>query len=205
MRAIVGAAIGISVAVAVGPVRAQESVDRAAVQSVIGQWLGLVRDGAWQQAWDQASPFFQYRITAGDWRDWVRAANAELTAGSPRREVEFTVGHDEPPLVPLTWVRAVYARDRVAGGRVIEQIVVLDDGGRWRVAHYGAWTDQDAIGHGGSLYSIPYFLPYRGQYSFTEFPFSWRAAGAPIPAQPVAPRPINIANPATFPKRPPPR
>ncbi len=185
---------------------AQSAGDREAGQAVIIQWLGLVANGAADQAWEQASPLFQYRISQSAWRDWVRAASAKLGAAGARREVEMAVGHDEPPLDPLDWIRVTYARTRPQGGRVFEQIILLNENGYWRVSHYGAWCDGGAVVSGGSLFPVPYELAYRGQLTFREFPWRVRMGrphgpGAPAPPPP----PVTVVNPRTFPKRPPPR
>lgn len=189
------------------PVRSSaQTGDVEAAKATITRWLGLVSGGTADITWNEASPFFQYRITELQWRDWVHANASQLSSAGPRRDLEFSVGHDEPPLAPLNWVRAVYARTRPAGGRLIEQIVVIEDGGRWRVAHYGAWMDNLALVSNGSIFPVPYNLQYRGQYTFSEFP--WRShVGRPFPptAPPPAERPSNVVNPRTFPKRPPPR
>lgn len=195
------------VAVMVGAVKlpAQTPPRGAAAEATITRWLLLVSGGAADEAWNEAGPLFQNRITELGWRDWVRAHADLLRAGGTRRETEFAVGQDEPPLAPLHWVRATYARDRPGGGRIFEQIIVLEEDGHWRVAHYGAWTDAAAVVSNASLAPVPYFLGYRGQYTFTEFP--WRVISARPRARvdpPAAERPRNVANPTTFPRRPPP-
>lgn len=184
------------------PVAAQPTVESA--RPPMMRWLALVQDGSADQAWAEASPFFHYRINEISWRDWVRAAAPHLKQSSERRELEFAVGHDEPPLRPLTWVRALYARNRPAGGRIFEQIILFQEPDRWRVAHYGSWMDDVAMVNGGSMYPVPFHLAYRGQRTFTDYPW-WTADPRPSPAPVPAPRPANVANPRTFPKRPPPR
>jgi hypothetical protein len=185
-----------------GPLPAQPPRG-AEAESAIRHWLGLVAGAAPDRAWAEASDFFQYRITEVGWREWVYGHAAELRGAGPRREVEFAVGHDQPPLAPLDWVRVTYVRDRPAGGRIFEQVIVFEENDQWRVAHYGAWIDPTAVVHNASLSPVPYLLGYRGQYTFREFPLRFRGPRPhPRPNPAPAERPRNLANPETF-RRPP--
>lgn len=174
---------------------AQPVPDVQDARTVVNRWFALVRQGAAEQTWAEASNAFRARIVDTQWREWVRQSNGRLP-GSQRRELEFTLGHDEPPLAPLTWVRMTVATDRPAGGRVLEQIVVWHEVDRWRVAHYGAWVDDRAAVAAGAFNPIPYQFAFAGQHTFRERHPWW--VGGPrhwrTPPPPPSPSRPELAN-----------
>lgn len=164
---------------------AQPAPDVQEARKAIDRWFALIREGEADQTWAEASNAFRARIVDSQWRDWVRQASGRFPA-SPRRELEFSVGRDEPPLAPLSWVRLTVASDRPGGGRVLEQIVVWHEIDRWRVAHYGAWVDERAAVAAGWVNPVPYQLAFAGQHTFRgHYPW-WVGHGrrAPPPSRP---------------------
>ena len=171
------------------------------------QWLQLVAGDGADRAWAQASFRFQYRVTESDWRSWVGSNHARLAEGAAgRRVVEFTLGRDEAPLPVLDWARAVFARNRPDGGRLLERLVAVNEGGTWRIADFAVWPDGAAIVASAGIDPVPYHIAYNGVFLHDpEWRFHPRAYRPPRPAPvPPAPPPTNFVNPRTTPRKPPP-
>jgi len=202
-RPLLGAVLA---AAMVTPVLAQNpAIDSTAnpAEPAIVRWLGLVAGGAADQAYSEASIRFRTRITQSAWRDWVTGNTARFGEAGPRRTIELTFGHDEAPLPELDWVRVVYARNRALGGRIFERVIAVSDGDDWRIADFAAWPDAEAVVSSGSLLPVPFAFGYAGAFlpGFLHGRFGRRPRpGTP----PSAGRPTARANPATFPKKPPP-
>ncbi|MBM4188878.1 MAG: DUF4019 domain-containing protein [Gemmatimonadetes bacterium] len=197
--------LGLAGSLVAGPAWSQDPAapDLLQARTAIDRWFGLVRQGAADQTWGEASEVFRARIRESEWREWVRRTAGQLPLGT-RRDLEFTVGHDEPPLASLHWVRAVVASDRPAGGRVIEQIVLWYEGSRWRVTHYASWMDHGAMLASGAVNPVPYEVPFAGQHTLRD-QFPWWVPGLasrphrlPRPSPGPPEQPANRANPKTF-------
>lgn len=177
--------------------------DPGAPRAAMTRWLALVADGGADAAWQQASPRFQARIEASDWGAWVRNNRRNVAeASGARRVLEFTVGRDEPPLPPVEWARAVFARDRGRGGRFLDRVTVVFEQGAWRVADFATWADGQALVTSGSVDVVPFAFSYDGVFLGGFYRGRFRIKPPP-PPEPAPPPASNRANPRTV-SRPPP-
>lgn len=189
-RGLVALTLGASVVQAQVP-------DAESSRSAMMEWLALVAGGGADDAWGRASARFQARIETSDWGAWVRNNRRSLAeASASRRVLEFTVGRDELPLPPVEWARGVFARDRQRGGRFLERVTVVREGGVWRVADFATWADGRALVTSGSVDAVPFTHGYDGLFLGGFYRGRFRIK--PPPPDVVPPPPAGataIANP----------
>ncbi|MGE0440745.1 MAG: DUF4019 domain-containing protein [Gemmatimonadales bacterium] len=204
----------VAVLLAVGgadPAAAQSEPDWEGARQEMIRWLGLVAGDAADRAREQASPLFRDRITSLDWGYWVFHNHQAVAEGAARRRVvESTSAIDQPPLPEIQWARVVFARERPRGGRLYERVIALVENGRWRVADYVTWVDAEGIVTSTGVDPIPFQFAYDawylpGHYLSGRYFRGHPGRGADRTPPPGAgpKRPTAVANPKTFPRKPP--
>ena len=209
-RAPFGLVLSFSCLSAGSPALGQDSSSAAEpihqAETVAGQWLRQVWGGEAGEAWQAASLRFQKRIGPAEWSAWVRAQSGRLAARSEPRVVGAYFTGD--PAWAAQWVTITYASDLQVGGQLLQRIwLVQDEDQPWQVAHYALWKDAAAMMTTAYFDPIPYVYwasddGYRDYWFFRQLPAGLTPArrGAPPPPPPP---PRAIANPKTFPTRPP--
>ncbi len=177
-----------------------------AIDSALGLvrgWSGLVRSGGAGPAWTAASTRFQYRISATRWDEWVRrqARGWEGVAAPDVIGLELT--SDRPPLPPAEWLLVRQTSARARGGEVIEVIWAVREGAKpWQVVDYAVWPDPRAVVTNAVFLPVPYEISAFAPYPHHRFGHGTKQP--PPAARPAGPEPSrSVANPATFPRRPP--
>jgi hypothetical protein len=190
--------IGVTISgTAVPAASAQESVlDSLDAGPAITGWLNRVRGGAGEATWGEAADRFQYRVNDRVWAHWVDRASSELRELRPRHVLQAAAGRDSLPLEAVDWVRVVFASERAAGGKILEQVVAIRDADSvWRVADYAAWPDPEAIVKNAALDPVPYGFGYLSRFFIRD----WRAHHP----RPMGGRPPEPDRARAAPKRPP--
>ena len=189
----------LAAALLIGPItaaRGQDSIPTA--ETAAAAWLDLVAAGGADAAWRQADGYFRERLPDWAWRKWVAAQHDRLGELRNRRVLELTGGRDESAAPPLEWAVYFFGSDRPAGGRIIQRVNVARVAGVWVVYDYAAWPDPAAVVNNAYLDPIPYDAIVLGR--------GLRHRGRPRPplGSPAgASPPRAVANPRTFPHRPP--
>ena len=169
----------------------------------ITRWIELVWRGSSDQAWVEASTWFQARIGRFEWNRWVETQRVRQRGlGGPPRLIGTNYVRDEPPLQPVEWVDMTFAVDLPAGGRFLQRVWVARPEGEtdWYVANYGVSVDPQAMVANAAIDPIPYlgFGAWHHRHGFIGIVRPRPGASRPAPEPPRA-----VANPATFRKRPP--
>ena len=101
------------------------------------QWLAVVDAGHYGQSWDQASSFFQSKISKADWE---KTADQVLTPLGKVESRQFKAADFETKLpgAPEGKYCVIQFRTKFAsGGNMIETITpMLEKNGGWRVSGY---------------------------------------------------------------------
>lgn len=101
------------------------------------QWLSLVDAGRYGESWDQASSFFQSKITKEKWIDALNSVRSPL-GKLESREFKNAQYETKLPGTPAGKYFVIQYRAKFAkGGSMIETITpMLDKDGKWRVSGY---------------------------------------------------------------------
>jgi uncharacterized protein DUF4019 len=115
---------------------AQDSNLKAATEAA-EQWLAIMDAGHYGQSWDQASSFFQSKISKANWE---QAANQVRTPLGKVESRQFKAAdfRTKLPGAPDGQFCVMQFRTKfAAGGDMIETITpMLDKNGEWRVSGY---------------------------------------------------------------------
>ncbi len=110
----------------------RETADQAA-----RSWLALVDHGDYGQSWQEASSFFQSKISKADWEKALNQVRAPLGAAGNRTLMGSIYQTDVPNAPKGEYVVIQYKTAFTSAGLVIETVTpMLDKDGKWRVSGY---------------------------------------------------------------------
>jgi opacity protein-like surface antigen len=115
--------------------------DHAAKQEAAKQaaqsWLALVDRGDYGPSWQEASSFFQSKVSKADWEQALRQVRAPLGAAGSRTLLGAQYQTELPNVPKGEYVILQYKTEFAGRGKVIETITsMLDKDGKWRVSGY---------------------------------------------------------------------
>ncbi|HTB98904.1 MAG TPA: DUF4019 domain-containing protein [Terracidiphilus sp.] len=100
-------------------------------------WLALVDGGSYGQSWQEASSFFQSKISRTDWEKALQQVRSPLGAASNRTAIGSSYQTDVPNAPKGEYVVLQYKTDFAGMGAGVETIsLMLDHDGKWRIAGY---------------------------------------------------------------------
>lgn len=115
--------------------------DPAAKQKVAQQnaqnWLALVDAGSYGQSWQEASSFFQSKISKSDWEKALQQVRSPLGAVSNRTVIASAYQTDLPNAPKGEYVVLQYKTNFAGMGAGVETVsLMFDHDGKWRIAGY---------------------------------------------------------------------
>ena len=100
-------------------------------------WLALVDRGDYGASWQEASPFFQSKISKADWERALKQVRAPLGAAGSRTLLGAEYQTELPGVPKGQYVVIQYKTEFVGKGTFVETITpMLDMDGKWRVSGY---------------------------------------------------------------------
>jgi len=110
---------------------------REAAKQAAQYWLALLDRGNFGQSWQDASPFFQSKISKADWEKALAQVRAPLGAVRNRTLMGSMYQTDVPGAPKGEYVVIQYRTELSSSGTVIETITPMQDNdGTWRVSGY---------------------------------------------------------------------
>ena len=99
-------------------------------------WLKLVDGGKYADSWKEASTYFRSRITEKTWVSMVQGVRAPLGARTSRKLQNLTFTKTLPGAPDGSYAVMVFQTSFQNKASAAEQLTVMADGDRWRVAGY---------------------------------------------------------------------
>lgn len=118
----------------IGLSSAQDSNVKAATKAA-QDWLATVDSGQYGQSWDEASSFFQKRVTKQQWEQMLNQVRAPL--GKLESRQFKSASETPPPGAPAGKYVTLQFNTRFAKvGDTVETIIPTLDNGKWKVSAY---------------------------------------------------------------------
>lgn len=112
-----------------------DSADAAAVQSA-RDWVTLLDEQHWNEAWQQAGTAFQSKITAEQWDTVIQTVRGPL-GGTSRRVVHTVMKTGALPNAPKGEYQIIkFQTDFAKKQAAIETVVLFKEGADWKVDGY---------------------------------------------------------------------
>eukprot|EP01022_Parablepharisma_sp_SALTPOND_P021476 TRINITY_DN4255_c1_g1_i1.p1 TRINITY_DN4255_c1_g1~~TRINITY_DN4255_c1_g1_i1.p1 ORF type:complete len:290 (+),score=83.95 TRINITY_DN4255_c1_g1_i1:80-949(+) len=131
------AGIGVIIALLLGLALPALAQDNPAADKAARAWLGLLDQGKYATAWEQAAPLMQKHITKAQWEKRLKEAAAKLGPATERKLIRSQV-LDNPPEAPKgKYLILFYAPMFVKSPITLEQVALRQDAqGKWQVVGY---------------------------------------------------------------------
>jgi hypothetical protein len=114
-----------------------EAAKREAAQQSARSWLAIVDRGDYGTSWQEASSFFQTKISKADWEKALQQVRTPLGAAGSRTLMGSLYQTDVSDAPKGEYVIIQYKVSFASGGPFIETITpMLDKDGKWRVSGY---------------------------------------------------------------------
>lgn len=127
-------ALLIAVFLLAGVASAQDSNVKVATKAAEA-WLAVVDAGHYGQSWDQASSFFQNRVTKQQWEQM--AAQTRTPVGKLQSRQLKSASETVPPGAPPgKYVTLQFNSKFATVGDAVETLFLMLDNGKWKVAGY---------------------------------------------------------------------
>lgn len=108
----------------------------AAAEEVALGWLELLDAGDIEESWHQAAASFQDAVTPDQWDASVKQARAAVGAPGERSRGSVQQLTDPPNAPPGEYVILQYKATAAEGANSIETVVLVKQGGDWKVTGY---------------------------------------------------------------------
>ncbi len=112
--------------------------DEAAADKAALAWLGLLDQGKYAQAWDQAGPLLQKGIAKAQWEMKLKEVADKAGPATDKRKLLRSQLLDNPPEAPKgRYLILFYAPKFAKSPLTMEQVALSQDAkGKWRVVGY---------------------------------------------------------------------
>jgi len=130
--------IAVLVLLACSAVFAQDhAAKQEAAKKAAQSWLALVDRGNYGPSWQEASSFFQSKVSKADWEKALKQVRAPLGAAGGRTLLGAQYQTDLPNVPKVEYVIIQYRTEMAGGGPVVETVTpMLDKDGKWHVSGY---------------------------------------------------------------------